>query len=391
MLRTRSLPFLFCALQACSSDRASAPTSNPAPSADEPLPASAIQELGQTLDDVVAAGVAPGVTLRLKRPGYAAWQGTAGVSDLAAGTPLRVADRFRAGSILKMAVATAILQLVEHDELSLDAPLTEVLPEAVTSRIPHAEATLVRMLLNHTSGVAELVDDAFTARVLAEPTHVWTLDEELDHIASLSPAFEPGQGWSYSNTNYILLGEILARTTGKPWRSVVRERVFERAGLLESTLPEEGNPLCDGCARGYEPLADALVDLTEIDPSMAGAAGGDALITTPADLTRLLGALTTGQLFDDPGTLDQMLDFTEAQVPEWAQTGYGFGIAHYAFDGTEFVGLYGGTAGFHGFILSEPTSGTIISGYMNVDGDFGAFLVPVLQTLEHVLQADSAR
>lgn len=382
MLRLHRLAFLFCALQACASNDDGA---HAVPESSTRLSSASIEDLQSTIDGVVAEKVAPGVSLRVERPGYEAWQGTSGVADIETAAPITSADRFRAGSILKMAIATVSLQLVEQGKLSLDAALTELLPKSFTDRVPNAGAITLRMLLDHTSGVADFVDESFVAAVAADPTHVWTIDEKLDHVATLKPTFAPGAGWSYSNTNYLIAGQIIEGATGEPWRKTVRERVFLRAGMTESALPEEGNPLCDGCARGYQPIEDALVDITEVDPSMAGAAGGDALVTTARDLAKLLRAVTTGKLFRDAGSFELMRDFVDAPVPEWAQTGYGFGFARYELEGSEFVGLYGGTAGFHAFTLSEPSSGTIVSGFMNVDGDFGAFVLPSIAAVGRVL------
>lgn len=383
MIRVSRFALCLLAFQACSSQNT---TSHPSGDSgtEAPFPVSASDDLEQTLDAVVGAGVAPGVSLTVERPGYQAWSGAAGVASIETGAALTPAERFRAGSMLKTAIATAVLQLVEHGELSLSDDLTALLPSAVATRIPAAEAISLRMLLNHTSGIPEFSDSAFDAAVASDPLHVWTLDELLDRALAHPSPSAPGAGWSYSNTNYILLGEILRESTGKSWRTVVRERVFSRAKLAHTTLPEEGNPLCDGCARGYEPVANELVDVTEMDPSMAGAAGGAALITTPADLATFIRALASGNLFDDPATLELMLDFADAPVPAEAQTGYGLGLVRFEVGEIELVGHLGGTAGFQGFVFFEPGTGTVAAGYMNQRGDFGAYIMPVLDAIGRI-------
>jgi len=383
MFRHSHLAFLLCALEACSSADHDAPATHA--SSDPPLSQTTVTDLQQTLDAVVAAKVAPGVSLFFERPGYAAWSGTSGVANTETSVPLVPAARCRAGSILKLAVATAVLQLVERGELDLDARLPSLLPTDVTSRVANADAITLRMLLDHTSGVADWDDSDFDALVAADPAHVWSFDELIDRAHALPVPFAPGVGWAYSNTDYTLLGAIIERVTGKSWRSVVRERVFARAGMTESSLPEEGNVRCDGCARGYAPIDDELVDITEVDPSMAGPAGGDALVTTPADLGRLIDAHVTGMLFDDPGTLALALDFTAAPVPEWEQTGYGLGIAHYEANGVELIGHLGGTAGFQSFVFYQPDTGATLSGYMNRNGDFAAFVLPALAAVGRAL------
>ncbi|HET9952919.1 MAG TPA: serine hydrolase domain-containing protein [Polyangiaceae bacterium] len=370
---------LLAALSACSSESGSA---WPPSSENSPYPEAAAAHLQRTLNEVVRTGVAPGVSVVVDESGYAPWAGSAGVRDLETGQALAPKHRFRAGSMLKVAIATAVLQQVESGVLSLEQRLPGLLPEEIVARIPHAAEITLRMLLNHTSGIAELTDEEFDRRVAADPTHVWTLEELLDRAFKHAPSFEPGAGWSYSNTNYVLLGEILSRATGKPWRWLLRENVFARAEMFDTQLPEEGNTLCDGCSRGYEFVEGTLIDLTEVDPSMCGAAGGDALVTTPADLAKLLVALIRGALFESPATLERMREFTVAPDPEQAQTGYGLGLARLQVGSTELIGHIGGTAGFQGFMLYRPSTGMTVSGFMNRRGDLAAFVLPGLEAIE---------
>lgn len=382
MLRASHAALGLFVLAACSSD----PNEPPPDEQDTraPFPAASGSELSATLREVVLAGVAPGVSAAVDHPRYRRWSGTSGVANLESGARLTPASRFRAGSMLKLAVATAVLQLVERGEVDLDDPLTAVLPRDVTDRIPEAEAITVRMLLAHRSGLPEFSTPEFDLLVLENPARVWTFDELLAFSLAEERPFAPGAAFSYTNTGYILLGRILEEATGEPWRKTVRERIFARARLASSALPEEGDPRCHGCSRGYESIDGELVDLTEVDPSMAGAAGGDALVTTPEDLVKLLRALSSGELFDDPRTLDLMLEFGDAPVPEEAMTGYGLGIARFEVGETVLYGHLGGTAGFHGFVLFHPPSGIVTSGIMNTRGDLGGFVIPVLDAVSRV-------
>lgn len=345
------------------------------------LPAGSRADLAHTLDGVVATGASPGVTITVDHPAFRRFSAAAGVADLATGEPIEPGHRIRAGSMLKVAVATAVLQLVERGKLSLDARLTQVLPRAITSRVAEAAAITVRMLLSHTAGVPEFSDEAFHEAVFEDPARVWTTRDYLALSAAQPRAFAPGAGWSYSNTNYILLGEIVTVVSGAPWRTTVKQRVLRRAGLDDSALPQPGNPRCHGCARGYELRGGALVDLTEVDPSMADAAGGGALVTTSADLARFLRALLAGELFDRPSTLSLMKSFVDAPLPHEAQTHYGLGLARLEFGGRELLGHIGNTAGYGGFMLLDTASGVVFTGGMNQRGNLGAFIIPVIQAV----------
>jgi D-alanyl-D-alanine carboxypeptidase len=346
-----------------------------------PLPAGSQSDLQQTLAAIVAGGAAPGVTLTVDHPGYRRFSAAAGVADLATREAIEPGDRFRAGSMLKTAVAAAVLQLVERGKLSLDARLTRLLPPAITSRVAEAEHITLRMLLSHTGGVPEPVDAAFRQVVFEDPARIWTLDDYLTLSAAHPRPFPPGAGWQYSNMDYILAGEILTAAGGAPWREIVKRRVFDRAGLAHSSLPRPGNAECNGCARGYEPIAGDLIDLTEVDPSMAGAAGGGALVTTSADLVRFLGALLAGELFDRPETLAIMTSFVDAPLPNEGQTHYGLGLARIQFAGMDLIGHYGSTAGYNGFMLKDTATGVVFAGAINQDRGLGALVPPVIQAI----------
>lgn len=344
-----------------------------------PLPAAAQADLRQTLDGMVGSGALPGVIVTFDHPRYRTFSAAAGVADVTTGAALEPCDRVRAGSMLKTAVATAVLQLVEHGQLSLDATLPQLLPTAIASRVAEADAITLRMVLSHTAGIPEPIDAAFHAAVFANPTKIWTLDDYLTLSASHPRPFAPGAGWAYSNMDYILAGEILSAATGRSWREVVTRRVFDRARLTHSSLPQPGHAECPGCARGYEATPTGLVDLTEVDPSMASAAGGSALITTTEDLARFLRALLAGELFDRPDTLALMTSFVTAPLPQEGQVGYGLGLAHIQFAGVDLIGHYGSTAGYNGFMLEDTATGVVFAGAANRDPALAQLVPPLIE------------
>ncbi|MFP2923636.1 serine hydrolase domain-containing protein [Pyxidicoccus sp. 3LG] len=346
---------------------------------DDDEPMSLHADLQATLEDVVARGVTPGVALVVSSGNGQSWSGTAGLSDIERKLPMSAQDRFRAGSILKTLVATAVLQSVERGTLALDDTLTERLPASVTDRIANAESITLAMLLGHRSGIPEWVTDETNMAIVSDPEHVWTLDEILGIAGAQPPAFPPGAQYGYSNTNYVLLGEILSAAEGRSWRELVRERVIARAGLSHTSLPEPGDPGCAApCARGYVPFDDELMDFTAVDPSMAGASGGHALVTTVFDLTAFWKQLRAGALFERADTLNAMLAFAPAPEPESRLVGYGLGVMRLESNGTVAVGHLGGTAGYQSFMLYLPETDRYVTGFTNVMGDLAAVLVPIL-------------
>ncbi len=315
-------------------------------------------ELQRVLDLSVAKPgvVLPGAIAYYKDSAHQPWSGAAGQGDLSSRIAMRGHDRFRAGSVLKTLLATVVLQHVESGALSLDAKLPTLLAEPVTAGFPQANQISLRMLLNHTSGIPEWVNDEVHARAASEPSRVWSADEALAIAAAQPPAFAPGTAWGYSNTNYTLVGLILDRVGGKSWRQQVRERVIDRLGLAGTTLPEPGDTTLPGdYAHGYHAAPGGILDLTAVDPSMAGAAGGHALVTTAPDLARFVDALLAGQLFTKSETLTAMTTMIDAPHESGLPHHYGLGLETFTMpNGTRVIGHSGSTAGYAVMMFRIP-------------------------------------
>lgn len=292
----------------------------------------------------------PGAILYVSQPQKGTWVVAAGVADIETGAQLAPDARFRAGSIVKPFVATVVLQLVEQGVLTLDDTMTKLLPVDMTARFSNSDRITLRMLLNHTSGIPEWLSEPVIERIVANPGKVWEVNEFLDLAATHPSSFAPGDGWGYSNTDYNLLGLIIEQATGESWRDAVRKRVIERLGLRNTSLPEPGDAAIKGAFMHGYGLADGkVVDLSFIDPSMAGAAGGGSLVTTVSDLAVFMSALRAGVLFVHRETFEQMANFVNA--PDiGGQVGYGLGLQKYLLpSGLEVIGHLGSGAGYRAF------------------------------------------
>ena len=163
----------------------------------------------------------------------------AGYSDLRHRTKMSPADAFHIGSVSKTFTGVVTLQLVDEGILSLTDTLARVLGPAV-ARIPNAEKITVSQLLDHSSGIYPINNDPdYLATLLgskADPKRIWSFPEfvALADRGRQQPVGEPGQGHWYSDTNYILLGMIVEKVTGKPLRYSIESRIFRPLHMSHS-------------------------------------------------------------------------------------------------------------------------------------------------------------
>ncbi|MFI0980163.1 serine hydrolase domain-containing protein [Streptomyces sp. NPDC021093] len=240
----------------------------------------------------------------------------AGVADLRTGAKAPVDGRLRAASVTKSFTAVVVLQLVGEGKVALDSPVETYLPGLLRGDGIDGRRITVRHLLQHTSGLPEYVrymDDLVANRHrYYQPRTL--LDLALQHKAE----FPPGKGWGYSSTDYVVAGLLVEKVTGRPVSEEITRRVIDRIGLRHTYFPGVGDQRVRGAhLRGYVSLEPGapLLDVTEMDPSVAWAAG--ALITAPSDLNRFFGALLGGRLLK-PAQLAQMR--TTVAIP--ADAGY---------------------------------------------------------------------
>lgn len=320
----------------------------------------------------------PGAILYV-RSASGVWQHSAGIGEINTQTAMRPDDRFRAGSMLKTLVSTVVLQLVEEGKLTLETTLPTVLPLNITEALQNNQRITVQMLLNHTSGIAEPLDNAVFDLIGAKPSNIWTAEEWIHRAAMQKPIFPPGEGWHYSNANYLLLGMIIEHTTGAPWRSEVQRRVIDLLALTNSSLPNPGDLNITGnYAHGYI----KGLDVTNIDPSMLDAAGGGAFVTTASDISLFLDTLLSGALFQQNDTMKTLMSFVETQDETGLPSSYGLGLQRYIYEGNEMIGHTGGTAGFASCVFVFPSENITIAALVNSIEMKSLFLDIVFPTFE---------
>lgn len=288
------------------------------------VPADTTAAFQKAIDDTRAAGNLPGVIARVISPA-GTWTGTSGVRAAGGDDPIQTADHTRIGSLTKTMTATLLLQLVQEGRVSLDDRIDRFVPDA-----PNGSATL-RQVADMTSGIPSYTaSESFDRKFFADPESVWTPTELVDTAKALPPSFPPGQGWEYSNTNYVLLGLVIEKVLAKPIGEVFADRIFTPLGMDESSWPggsvEIPDPHLDGLTDQGQPDGQT-VDSTRWNPSFASTAG--AVISTVDDLQTWGEALFTGQGVLNPATRQLRRDsILTSPPPNTATSGYGIGIGN---------------------------------------------------------------
>jgi D-alanyl-D-alanine carboxypeptidase len=254
--------------------------------------------------------------------------------------PLRAADRFRVGSITKTMTATVVLRLVQERRLRLDTPLSAFYPGVL-----HAHQIAIRQLLDHTSLIPDL--DRTTPESLLRAPHQRFDPGEVIGAALTQPFFAPP--WGYSDTNYLLLGQIVERITHRSLAHELRRDVFRPLGLAHTSF-DPGTRVPAPAAHGYTLLNGRTVDVTRWTTSYAGAAG--AVVSTLADLRRWAPALARGAL------LDRSLQRARLRWVQTGQPGFEYGLGIFRIAG--FVGHNGLLPGYDCTVLYSPAQHTTI-------------------------------
>ena len=307
------------------------------------------------LANFTGAQPAPGAVLSVETPDGRYFR-SIGVADVESCAPLEPTSPFAIGSHTKMFIAAVIYQLQEEGLLSTSDLVRDYLPDEIALFPRQAEAT-IDQLLTHTSGLPDWEKsenpEALGPRIYSGDPEALSMTVTPGELIAMTaelkddpdqPTFGPGdQGpfdWSYANIGFNMLGLIIEQATGQPWQEAVRERVFEPLGM-DDTVLVEGVPGPElGLPSGYlgAPFA---ADTNGWNYSQGGAAGNG--VSTVDDMATFVKAYYSGELFDDPQTLDAVLQPAAPWYVQWVD---GFQYLHAGFDKHGFKGHGGGTPGF---------------------------------------------
>ena len=309
-------------------------------------------KLQQVLDDKISEYDVRGVSAAVIFPDQEIWTGVSGISyDTVSIKPDML---FAIGSITKNVVAALTLKLAEEGMLSLDDPLSDWLPE-----YPHVNNTItIRQLLNHTSGIYmfwsnqkiwdDLIDDRYK---------VWTAEEILSYIKE--PYFEPGDGWRYSNTNYLLLAMIIEKATGSSLSAEFR-RYFWQPLEIENAYLSIEDEIPDNLAHVFGDNYNndgSVLDLTYLPRASHESIthGSSGLTMTAKDLARWGNSLFEMEVLNQK-SMDEMLEFVDIGFGR-KKRGYGLGVelfTKHTAHGEKAIGHSGANIGTSVYMVHLP-------------------------------------
>ncbi|MFF1410500.1 serine hydrolase domain-containing protein [Streptomyces sp. NPDC058289] len=326
----------------------------------QPTVAPDLEALTQALRNTTAAG-APGAMARFTGPDGVRTR-VEGVRDRSTGAAMDARARFRIGSVTKTFSSVVLLQLVDEGRIELDRPVNAYLP----GLLPDDRIT-VRHLLTHRSGLADYTNVMFEHTVPgfeAVRNKVFTYKELVDLSLAEPRTTEPGVAYKYSNTNFVVVGMLIEKATGKPVAKEYERRIIKPLKLKNTSYVHPGTAIKGLHANGYlhpDEAGAPLVDSTEQTVSWAQSAG--AMISNAADLSTFMSSLLGGKLLR-PGTLDAMLTVTPTDATNTRF--YGLGLRRYDLScGAQVYGHTGTVQGFYTYAFTTRDGKRSLSAMAN--------------------------
>ncbi|MEU6883413.1 serine hydrolase domain-containing protein [Streptomyces sp. NPDC046712] len=310
--------------------------------------------LDKAIEDArVQAGI-PGLVVGLWMPGKGSYVRATGVADKVTGKPMTKDVFVRIGSETKTFTVTALLKLVDDGKVRLDDPISDYV-----DGVPNGSAITLRHLAEMRSGLFPYTDDAdFQHDLLSDPSRTFTPQEVLAYGYKHDNTFDPGQQFQYSNTNFILLGLVVEKVSGRRFVDFLDKRVLRPAHLRHTLLPE-GTEFPEPHPRGYtnQTLSGEVADSTDWNPSWGWSAG--AMISNLDDLRRWAKIVATGTLLS-PETQAERLTMLPTGFPG---TSYGLGI----FDSGGWIGHNGSIPGYETVTVYLPSQKATLVLMLNTD------------------------
>ncbi len=333
----------------------------------------------QAIMDKYTANDLPGLSIAVYTEAEGWWAGASGFAKKETKTSMNICHLQYLQSVSKTYMAVLIMKLHEEGKINFDEPITRYLPIKYSRSIKNANNITVRMLLNHTSGIAEYINDPeYTGATMLNPYTVLKIDDFVASLSDEEEQFPPGSKYRYTNTNYMLLALIGDAITGNHAK-YMRQKMFQPLQLNNSFYRGDKGYL------KYPALTDSYWDLlnvgrpANISPlqksNVASMIGDDGIVSTPIDAVKFFKGLMEGKLVKDTSL---------AIMKQWVNRddgtpAYGMGLSYIDIQGIVAYGHGGGGIGAGCLLLYIPVkklyvflalnSGTVFDGLTGQKAD----------------------
>lgn len=344
-----------------------------------------VEDLQTTLDEIVNDLDLPGITMSIALSDDVSISLASGYADREGRIRMRSDDRMLSGSVGKSLVSAIALRAFAEHGISLDTRVSDFLSDKkwYDQLANHDDITL-RDLMQHTSGLARYIfQPEMVASMKAEPMIDRSPESCIAYVLGTDAVHEAGNGWQYSDTNYLLLGMVLEQVSGRKYNDILRDFLIENG--LNSTEPSIDMRI-DGLVQGYiqqdfwglgsEVLDDAGV--LRINPAFEWTGGG--VVTSSADLAHWMKQLHEGHVLDST-SYASLISPVNMRSGEAYESGYGLGAFVWARGGEV---TYGHSGFFPGYLshAEYSTSGDYgLAFQINTDGGY-----PNLESISYRLR-----
>lgn len=320
------------------------------------------------IDEGLAKGL-PGMTILIS-DSNGTWIGTGGYADLENQIKMQTCHINKLGSVTKMMLGTLTWLLIQDGLLEIDEPIKTYIPD-VANRLTNGNEITLAMLLNHTSGLADVAGDLnFNLAVVNDFTKSWTSEEILGYLEGKSATHAPGTAVKYSNSNTMIEALVIEKVTGRQHGELLKERILEPLGMNSTVYYDysENFPF-DRLAQGYLDLNNnggSIQNISKLNPGSGN--GYTGVYSTVADLYLFMNALLKEKTLITPANLNLILsDMYEAPGGGWKTSKGGIhdewrGLLG---DDRHAYGHGGGDIGYSANLNYFPSNNTIFAATYN--------------------------
>ncbi|MFF3736532.1 serine hydrolase domain-containing protein [Streptomyces sp. NPDC002566] len=324
------------------------------------LTADVQEQIDQAVQRVQKETGTPGVSVGIWTPDRGEYVKSFGVADKDTGQKMTPDLYMRIGSETKTFTVTALLQLVDQGRVGLDDTIDKYI-----AGVPNGDKITLRQLAGMRSGLYNYSEDPdFFKALTSDPRRPFTPQQLLDYSFKHPVLFPPGEKFFYCNTNLILLGLVVEKTSGRPLAEYIQQRVLDPVGLKHSLFPT-GSEFPSPHAQGYtnQTATGKVENSTDWNPSWGWAAG--AMISDLDDLRVWARTVATGELPDGGRLISPALQKQRLTTPPTTIPGAGYGLG--IFDVQGWIGHNGSLPGYESLTIYLPSARTTLVVVLNTD------------------------